>query len=66
LPIFEKLAADDQDSVRLLTVEGCVAIASMLAPEENTSLLLPTIRNCLNDKSWRVRYMAAVHFVEVC
>ncbi len=63
--MFEKLALDDQDSVRLLTVEGCVALGSMLSPEENNIALLPLIRNTLNDKSWRVRYMAAVHFVEV-
>lgn len=65
LPTFDKLASDDQDSVRLLTVEGCVAIASMFTFEENTSLILPLVRNAINDKSWRVRYMAATHFCEV-
>jgi serine/threonine-protein phosphatase 2A regulatory subunit A len=65
LPVFEKLAVDEQDSVRLLSIESCVAIATVLSIEENNSLLLPIIRNCTVDKSWRVRYMVASHFVEV-
>jgi serine/threonine-protein phosphatase 2A regulatory subunit A len=62
LSIFSQLASDEQDSVRLLVVEGCVALASMLSQEENYTLVLPIARNCSQDKSWRVRYMVADQF----
>jgi len=65
VPIFQKLAKDDQDSVRLLIIESCVALAKMFDQEEKTTLVLPTVRACSADKSWRVRYMMAEHFVEV-
>lgn len=63
--LFQTLAQDEQDSVRLLAVENCAAIGAMLTPEENSQLVLPTIRACAQDKSWRVRYMVADHFCEV-
>ena len=65
VPIFQKLAKDDQDSVRLLVIESCVALAKMFDQEEKTSLVLPVVRATSVDKSWRVRYMMAEHFVEV-
>lgn len=65
VPIFQKLAKDDQDSVRLLIIESCVALAKMFDQDEKTNLVLPTVRACSVDKSWRVRYMMAEHFVEV-
>jgi serine/threonine-protein phosphatase 2A regulatory subunit A len=65
IPIFQLLADDDQDSVRLLAVENCVAIGKMLTPEENILHVLPVVRKCAHDKSWRVRYMVADKFTEV-
>jgi len=38
LPAFQKLCADDQDSVRLLTVDNCVQLAAVLKPEDNVSV----------------------------
>lgn len=38
----------------------------MLDHEETKNYLLPSIRSAVSDKSWRVRYMVADHFVEVC
>lgn len=66
LPIFRKLAADDQDSVRLLTVEDLITIASQLDPAEVKQELLPQLRQAVSDKSWRVRYMVASEFVKAC
>ena len=66
IPIFKTLAQDDQDSVRLLAVEACVSIGSMLEPEAIKALILPVIRSCSADKSWRVRYMVADLFTKVC
>jgi serine/threonine-protein phosphatase 2A regulatory subunit A len=65
LPIYRKLASDDQDSVRLLTVEALIAIAEQLKPAEVKEQLLPQIRQAVSDKSWRVRYMVANNFMKV-
>jgi serine/threonine-protein phosphatase 2A regulatory subunit A len=51
--------------VRLLTVQDLIAIAQQLEPSEVKQELLPQIRQSAADKSWRVRYMVANHFVEV-
>jgi len=66
LPIYRRLQSDDQDSVRLLTVEDLIVIAQQMSPAEVKEQLLKQIRNSIGDKSWRVRYMAASHFNEVC
>ena len=55
-----------QDSVRLLAVEACADIASLLPSEDTEQLVMPTLREAANDKSWRVRYMVADKFTEVC
>lgn len=66
LPVYRRLQSDDQDSVRLLTVEDLIVIAQQLTPTEVKEQLLKQIRHSVADKSWRVRYMAATHFNEVC
>jgi serine/threonine-protein phosphatase 2A regulatory subunit A len=65
LPAFRKLAGDDQDSVRLLTVDAMIDIAEVLDDEECKTLLGPTMKAMVADKSWRVRYMVADHFVKL-
>jgi len=62
LNIYRRLQADDQDSVRLLTVEDLVIIAQQLSPAEVKEQLLKQMRQSVTDKAWRVRYMAASHF----
>lgn len=66
LPVYRRLQSDDQDSVRLLTVEDLIVIAQQLTPPEVKEQLLKQIRHSVADKSWRVRFMAATHFNEVC
>lgn len=63
LPLFTTLAADDQDSVRHLTVADLIAIAQQLNPRETQELLGNGIRNLWSDKSWRVRYSVADNWV---
>ncbi|KAL6304279.1 ARM repeat-containing protein [Sparassis latifolia] len=65
LVIYRRLQSDDQDSVRLLTVEDLIAIAQQLTPAEVKDQLLKQIKQTVSDKSWRVRYMAATHFNEL-
>lgn len=66
LPVFGDLSKDDQDSVRFLTVDACVALGEKLSKEEAKSEVIPVIRNLLIDHSWRVRYQAADFFCELC
>ena len=54
-----------QDSVRLLAIESCGSIASLLTSEDTEKLVMPTLREAANDRSWRVRYMIADKFTEV-
>ena len=67
IPLFQHLASDDQDSVRLLTVEVLIAIAEIIPKEEQPShgVLLSALRTLFEDKSWRVRYMVADRFEKV-
>ena len=68
IPLFQHLAGDDQDSVRLLTVEILIAIAEVVPKEQQSShgTLLTALRSLFEDKSWRVRYMVADRFEKVC
>lgn len=66
VPMFQALKDDDQDSVRLITIENCVAFAKALPPKEAVQHVLPTIKVCAKDESWRVRYMVADHFKSLC
>ncbi|KAH8791749.1 ARM repeat-containing protein [Hyaloscypha bicolor E] len=67
IPLFQHLAGDDQDSVRLLTVEILIAIAEVVPKEQQSShgVLLTALRSLIEDKSWRVRYMVADRFEKI-
>jgi len=49
-----------------LAVEACVSIAALLQQEDVEQLVMPTLRQCASDQSWRVRYMVADKFTDVC
>jgi serine/threonine-protein phosphatase 2A regulatory subunit A len=63
--LYSSLAEDEQDSVRLLAVEACVAVAGLLPSTDIEALAMPTLRQAIQDKSWRVRYMVADKFTEL-
>jgi len=67
IPLFQFLASDDQDSVRLLTVDVLISIAEEIPKAQQLShgVLLTSLRNLFEDKSWRVRYMVADRFEKV-
>uniref|UniRef100_A0A1I7XUN7 Protein phosphatase PP2A regulatory subunit A n=1 Tax=Heterorhabditis bacteriophora TaxID=37862 RepID=A0A1I7XUN7_HETBA len=54
-----------QDSVRLLAVEGCVAMAALLGEDARRELVRPVLTNLIDDKSWRVRYMVAEKLTDI-
>ncbi|KAF4123270.1 serine/threonine-protein phosphatase 2A regulatory subunit A [Geosmithia morbida] len=64
IPLFQHLVSDDQDSVRLLTVDILTSIAETVPKEQQAShgVLLTSLRSLIEDKSWRVRYMIADRF----
>ncbi|KAH3757650.1 phosphoprotein phosphatase A [Pelomyxa schiedti] len=64
VPVFQLLAADEQDSVRLLGVDSTTVVCKSLPPSD-VSIMIPTILACCCDKSWRVRYMAADRIIEI-
>ncbi|KAL2350951.1 armadillo-type protein [Cryomyces antarcticus] len=67
IPLFNHLASDEQDSVRLLTVDILIAIAEVVPKEQQSShgVLLTSLRALFEDKSWRVRYMVAERFEKI-
>ncbi|KAK3190746.1 protein phosphatase 2A structural subunit [Lecanicillium sp. MT-2017a] len=67
IPLFQHLVQDDQDSVRLLTVEILISIAEVVPAKQQSShgVLLTSLRNLIEDKSWRVRYMIADRFEKI-
>ncbi|KAF3354072.1 Sensor protein gacS [Verticillium dahliae VDG1] len=67
MPLFQHLAQDDQDSVRLLTIEILASIAEVVPKEQQSShgVLLALLRSLIEDKSWRVRYMIADRFEQI-
>ncbi|CAN6841033.1 unnamed protein product [Brassica oleracea] len=67
MTMFDDLTKDEQDSVRLLAVEGCAALGKLLEPRDCVARVLPVIVNfSQQDKSWRVRYMVANQLYELC
>ncbi|KAL2753624.1 hypothetical protein ACRALDRAFT_2029407 [Sodiomyces alcalophilus JCM 7366] len=67
MPLFQHLAQDDQDSVRLLTVDILVSIAEVVPKDQQASHggILALLRSLIEDKSWRVRYMIADKFEQI-
>ncbi|BFZ55837.1 protein phosphatase 2A structural subunit [Savitreella phatthalungensis] len=68
VPELRLLSTDDQDSVRLLTVEALIAVTRRAGESSATASAEQVLRifNALtNDKSWRVRYMVADHLVSL-
>lgn len=45
------LSQDEQDAVRLQTVDNCTALASVLPEEEQRRLVLPIVEETTRDKS---------------
>ena len=59
LAILSDIAADKEDSIRLLSVQAICLLCETLSPSKRNSLLLPLIRSLADDKAWRVRYCVA-------
>lgn len=59
---FLRLLQDEQDSVRLLSVQIVFSFSSKMTQEERAKHLFPIIEPLFLDKSWRVRFVVAENF----
>ena len=63
--MFNSVAADDQDSVRLLTIQLSIDLFEKLSQDDINENIIPTVLNLSRDSSWKVRYMVAEKLVNV-
>lgn len=66
--MFQSLTNDNQDSVKLLSVDVLISIASFFHKRKDNSHnkeLLKSALKLIQDNSWRVRYMAADRFEQI-
>ena len=66
LPLFKKLANDDQDNVRVFAVETLIEFSHIFDNKLVLDHLLYHIRLLALDQAWRVRYIAADNFIKLC
>jgi len=64
LPLFQKTIEDDQDHVRFMAVNSCIALCNKLTTRAK-ELILPAAKKLATDNAWRVRYMAADRFCDL-
>lgn len=64
--VFDTLRVDDQDSVRLLSIDCAIEISKLLSEEQVISNIIPMMKVLGKDKSWRVRYMVAAKYAKFC
>lgn len=62
---FKTLTNDDSDSVRIITIESLIALATVFNDEENKAHVIPIIIQMTGDKSWRVKLNLAKHFAKL-
>eukprot|EP00931_Biecheleriopsis_adriatica_P020739 TRINITY_DN1376_c0_g1_i3.p1 TRINITY_DN1376_c0_g1~~TRINITY_DN1376_c0_g1_i3.p1 ORF type:complete len:593 (+),score=143.07 TRINITY_DN1376_c0_g1_i3:103-1881(+) len=66
LEAFEKLAKDEQDSVRIVAISNCIALGKLEKNPACQAQILGIVKTCAEDKSWRVRYMMADNVKALC
>lgn len=49
----------------MLAVEACITIATLFKHDDIEKYLLSAIKQAIDDKSWRVRYVVADKFVQL-
>ncbi|KAL0760017.1 hypothetical protein Bca101_076167 [Brassica carinata] len=64
MTMFDDLTKDEQDSVRLLAVEGCAALGKLLEPRDCVARVLPVIVNFSQVKlSFGFTFIALIAFI---
>merc|ERR1719411_178653 len=65
-PVLSKLTEDEQDSVRVRALQALIEIAHLISQPANQKKLRSQITNLCKDPSWRVRFLAASKFGDIC
>jgi serine/threonine-protein phosphatase 2A regulatory subunit A len=65
-PVLSKLTEDEQDSVRVRALQALIEIAHLISQPANMKKLRSQISNLCKDPSWRVRFLAASKFGDIC
>eukprot|EP00889_Picochlorum_renovo_P007869 jgi/Picre1/34899/NNA_002365.t1 len=66
LPMFQRLTEDEQDSVRLISVESCGVLATVLRGKNSVNdIIVPVLLRFAGDQSWRVRHQSALQLPDV-
>jgi len=58
------LVSDEQDSIRLLCVDNCIAVGK-ISKDKCEQYLIPVIESLCKDSSWKVRYVIANNIAEI-
>lgn len=66
MDVFVKLSKDEQDSVRILTINNCISLGRLNNSSDSRARIVEIVRACAEDKSWRVRYMVADNMKPLC
>ena len=63
--MYKSVSTDEQDYVRVTTIEICIALCPKLSQEDISKHIVPVIITLSKDPAWKVRYNTANHFVDV-
>jgi len=65
-PIIRRLAEDAQDSVRVRALQALIQMFHLIKDSTKCDELKLTIRHLCHDQSWRVRFLAASEYYQIC
>lgn len=65
LPIFRRLAQDENDTIRVICIKSLIPLADYLTKEENQVNTLGAILAAGEDKNWKVRLTFAENFAKL-
>lgn len=59
LPFIKNLVNDDQDSVRILSIDSIIVICKTFTKDLNKANIVPILIHMIRDKAWKVRIKMA-------
>jgi serine/threonine-protein phosphatase 2A regulatory subunit A len=59
--LFQRLAKDDQDSIRIQIIPAAITFVEVLPWDLKVNFIVPTLVSLASDKSWRVRWSLSHH-----
>jgi serine/threonine-protein phosphatase 2A regulatory subunit A len=65
IPLVKVLINDEQDTVRLITLDSIVEISRSLPKELNKSMIIPILIPMIRDRAWKVRIKIAHNFTKL-